>query len=277
MSALRIAYPGTAGSFSWGAAHDAFPDAEIIGCTQFTDAALAVVDGGADLALLPVENSFAGAVLPTYGILEKLPLHIVAERARRVRQQLLAVPGARLADIRCIASHPQAIAQCDAFLQTLPGVQLIPSANTALSARDVARKGDLSFAAIGSEEAAAEFGLKILRRDIQTSKNNITRFYILSRTEDPLAAPNKASVLFTVSNEVGALARVLTSFAESGLNMCRIESRPVPEKPFVYFFSADFEGVTDSALVQQAMTKAAPHMGFCRLLGVYPKAGAVTG
>ena len=267
-----IAYPGTAGSFSHGAAQSAFPGCTCVGYATFPEAAQAVVDGQADYALLPVENSFAGAVLPTYSLLEKLPLHIVAETVKPVRHQLLGVPGATLAGIRQIASHPQAIAQCDAFLATLAGVQIIPSANTAISAREVAEKGDPACAAIASREAAETYGLHILREDIQTSDINTTRFFILSRWAMPLDAPAKATVVFTVNNEVGALVRVLSSFADSGLNMSRIESRPLPETTFAYFFSADFEGPMDPAHLNRAMEAARPFTRELRLLGVYPKA-----
>lgn len=267
-----IAYPGTAGSFSHGAAQDAFPGSACVSYTTFPEAAKAVVDGEADYALLPVENSFAGAVLPTYSLLEKLPLHIVGETMKAVRHQLLGVPGASLSDIRIIASHPQAIAQCDAFLQTLPGVQIIPSANTAISAREVSQLGDRSRAAIASAEAAKEYGLIPLAENIQTSATNTTRFFILSASAIPLDAPSKATVTFTVNNEVGALVKVLASFAASGLNMSRIESRPLPETPFQYFFSADFEGEMDAAHLSRAMAAARPYTCALRLLGVYPKA-----
>lgn len=267
-----IAYPGTAGSFSHGAAQDAFPGCECVGYATFPEAAQAVVEGLADYALLPVENSFAGAVLPTYSLLEKLPLHIVGETMKAVRHQLLGVPGATLADVKVIASHPQAIAQCDAFLQTLPGVQIIPSANTAISAREVSLTGDKTRAAIASAEAAKEYGLVALAENVQTSATNTTRFFILSMSAIPLDTPGKATVTFTVNNEVGALVRVLASFAESGLNMSRIESRPLPETPFQYFFSADFEGTMDAAHLSRAMAAARPYTCQLRLLGVYPKA-----
>ena len=267
-----IAYPGTAGSFSHGAAQDAFPGCECVGYATFPEAAQAVVEGLADYALLPVENSFAGAVLPTYSLLEKLPLHIVGETMKAVRHQLLGVPGATLADVKVIASHPQAIAQCDEFLQTLPGVQIIPSANTAISAREVSLTGDKTRAAIASAEAAKEYGLVALAENIQTSATNTTRFFILSMSAIPLDTPGKATVTFTVNNEVGALVRVLASFAESGLNMSRIESRPLPETPFQYFFSADFEGTMDAAHLSRAMAAARPYTCQLRLLGVYPKA-----
>lgn len=267
-----IAYPGTHGSFSAAAAQEAFPSGECVGYATFPEAAQAVIDGKADYALLPVENSFAGAVLPTYSILEKLSLHIVGETMKAVRHQLLGVPGAKLEDIRKISSHPQAIAQCDAFLATLEGVQLIPSGNTAISAREVAEGKDFSCAAIASLEAAQAFGLEVLKRDIQTSDMNTTRFFILSLDDMPLAQPEKATVVFTVNNEVGALVRVLESFAESELNMSRIESRPLPNTTFAYFFSADFEGKMDQAHLQSAMEAAKPYTRELRLLGVYPKA-----
>ena len=267
-----IAYPGTAGSFSHAAAQSAFPVAECVGYPTFQEAAQAVIDGKADYTLLPVENSFAGAVLPTYSLLEKLPLHIVGETMKPVRHILLAVPGAAIGDIRQIASHPQAIAQCDEFLQTLPGVQIIPSVNTAISAREVAQNGDPTCAAIASAEAAKEYGLSILAENIQTSSSNTTRFFILSLHALPLDTPSKATVVFTVNNEVGALVRVLASFAESGLNMTRIESRPLPDTTFQYFFSADFEGEMDAAHLSRAMAAARPATCEIRLLGMYPKA-----
>ncbi|MBQ8556320.1 MAG: prephenate dehydratase [Clostridia bacterium] len=267
-----IAYPGTAGSFSCAAAQEAFPEGVCVGYPTFPEAAQAVIDGQADFALLPVENSFAGAVLPTYSLLEKLPLHIVGETMKPVRHNLLGVPGATLGGIRQIASHPQAIAQCDVFLQTLTGVQIIPSANTAISARDVAQRGDPACAAIASSEAAREYGLDILAANIQTSSLNTTRFFILSMDDTPLAAPGKATVIFTVNNEVGALVQVLSSFAASGLNMSRIESRPLPDTTFQYFFSADFEGDMDAAHLIRAMDAARPYTCEIRLLGVYPKA-----
>ena len=267
-----IAYPGTAGSFSHSAARAVFEDARCVPYTTFPEAAKAVVDGQADYALLPVENSFAGAVLPTYSLLEKLPLHIVGETMKPVRHHLLGLPGAKLAEIRHIASHPQAIAQCDAFLQTLPDVQIVPSANTAISAREVAALGDPAHAAIASMEAAQEYGLVPLAENIQTSQHNTTRFFLLVASPIPLGRPQKATVTFRVNNEVGALVQVLASFARSGLNMTRIESRPLPDTPFQYFFSADFEGEMDEAHLSRAMAAARPYTCALRLLGAYPRA-----
>ena len=137
---------------------------------------------------------------------------------------------------------------------------------------EVAQLGDKTRAAIASMEAAKEYGLIPLAENIQTSEHNTTRFFILSLSPIPLDTPSKATVTFRVNNEVGALVKVLASFAESGLNMSRIESRPLPDTPFQYFFSADFEGAMDSAHLSRAMAAARPYTCALRLLGVYPKA-----
>ena len=267
-----IAYPGTEGSFTGGAAAAYFPEDRCEAYPTFEEAARAVVEGRADYGLLPVENSFAGTVTQSFALLEKLPLYIVGETARAVRHQLLGLPGASLGEIRVISSHPQAIAQCDQFLAGLKEVQLVPSANTAISAREVAERGDPSCAAIASEEAAERFGLAILARDIQTSSRNTTRFFVISREEKALGHGDKATVVFRVRNRVGALVQVLMSFAISGLNMSHIESRPIPDSPFEYIFVADFEGQMDQQHLARAIEDARPFTQDLRLMGVYPKA-----
>ena len=209
-----IAYPGVAGSFSESAAQCAFPQGETRGYATFAQAAEAAQNGAADYALLPVENSFAGAVLPTYGLLEGLQLHIVGETLRRVRHQLVALPGATIEGLRDHFLPPPGHRP----VRRLPGHGAL-GASGALgqhgpsAPRRWPPSGDLTRAAIASTRAAERYGLTVLRADIQTSQTNTTRFLILSREETPLAAPDKATVVFRVNDEVGALARVLASFA----------------------------------------------------------------
>ena len=186
--------------------------------------------------------------------------------------KMLGIPGSSLDQIRTISSHPHAIAQCDAFLAKMKGVQIVPSLNTAISARDVSEKKDPGYAAIASIDAAKEYHLAVLAKDIQTAKQNTTRFFILSMDAQPLDVPDKATVIFRIANVVGALAKVLTSFAQSGLNMTRIESRPIPDRPFQYMFLVDFGGIMDRTQVRQAMEKAKMFTEELRLLGMYPGA-----
>ena len=160
-------------------------------------------------------------------------------------------------------------------MEKLTNVQIVPSLNTALSAKEVAEKHDVSLAAIASLDAAKEFGLEVIEGEIQSFDSNTTRFFILSMDSQPLGEPDKATVVFRVANEVGALVRVLSSFAESGLNMTRIESRPIPESPFQYFFSADFEGPMERTHLRLAMEKAKPYTSELRLIGVYPRAKSI--
>ena len=269
---VTIAYPGTVGSFSALAAAEILPGAQCHGFPSFEEAARAALTGRTDYALLPAENSSAGSVSATYGILAELPLHIVGEHKKAVRHQLLALPGATLDGIREIASHPQAIAQCETFLNGLKDVRLVPSANTAVSAREVAASGDLSRAAIASLDAAEAWGLQVLCRDIQSSRRNTTRFFLLSREERPIGKPDKASVTFRVNDRVGALVQVLVSFAISGLNMTYLASRPIPDSPFEYAFATDFEGNMDREHLDAAMETARFYTNDLRLLGVYQKA-----
>ena len=267
-----VAYPGVPGSFSWEAARQLFSGKTLTGFGTFEQAARAVALGETDYGVLPVENSFAGVVLATYTLLERLPLFIVGEALLPVRHMLLGVKGATLEGLRSISSHPQAIAQCDSFLAGLKGVRLLPSANTAISARDVAEAGDPACGAIASAAAAELYGLQVLRSGIQTVQSNTTRFLVVSRREEPLGQPDKATVVFRVRHEVGALVRVLSSFAESGLNMTHIESRPLPQTPFEYFFSADFVGQMDSRSLRSAMDRAREHCLELRIMGIYPQA-----
>lgn len=271
---LVISYPGSAGSFSHKAALAFFGGGnEFQGFGSWEDAARSVLQERADYGVFPIENSSAGIVAITYEFLEKYPLSIVGERRLKVEHHLMGLPGADLRDIREVRSHPQAIAQCHGFLAAHPEYRIVPSPNTALSARFVKEKGDPALAAIASREAAGEYGLKILQENIHASDTNTTRFVALSRREAPLERPNKATAVFTVENHVGALAQVLLCFARHGLNMSRIESRPVQDRPFEYFFCADFEGDMDESHFHKAMAECRAHAGKIRLAGMYRKAG----
>jgi len=268
-----IAFPGTEGSFSQQAAVSFFgEDNSFLACETFGSALEAAAQGKAAYAVLPIENSSAGAVAETYDLLLKSSLHIVGEQVLPVAHHLLAVPGSRMEELREIHSHPQALSQCRNFLSGYLNIVQVPSLNTALSARSIAQWKDKHKAAIAGSFAARLYGLDILRENIHDNPYNTTRFVVIGRENRSLRTPDKASVTFHVNNQVGSLAQLLTCFAEHGVNLSKIESRPIPEKPWEYFFFADFEGAMDDAELDMALTAASNCSGELRLLGRYGKA-----
>lgn len=268
-----VAFPGTEGSFSQQAAVSFFgEDNPYLACETFGSTLDAVARDDAAYAVLPIENSSAGAVAETYDLLLKSRLHIVGEQVLPVAHHLLAVPGSRLDEIREIHSHPQALSQCRGYLAQCPKIVQVPSLNTALSARNVAEWKDTHKAAIAGSYAARLYGLQILWENIHDDPYNTTRFVVIGRDARSLRTPNKASVTFHVSNQIGSLAQLLTCFAMHKVNLSKIESRPIPEKPWEYFFFADFEGAMDEDELNKALEAAAHCSGELRLLGRYGKA-----
>ncbi len=268
-----VSFPGTQGSFSQQAAVAFFgEDCDYLPCDTFPGAMEAVAFKEAAYAVLPIENSSAGAVGETYDLLIKSNLHIVGEQVLPVAHHLLAVKGSCLTDIREIHSHPQALSQCRNFLSLYPSIVQVPSLNTALSAKSVAQSGDTGQAAIAGSLAAKLYGLEILKENIHDNVNNTTRFVVISRDSSPLHTPDKASVTFHVANQVGSLAQLLTCFAEHGVNLSKIESRPIPGKSWEYFFFADFEGAMDETELNKALHAASNCARELRLLGRYKKA-----
>lgn len=268
----RAVYPGCEGSFSEQALLNYFEGrCHAQAVARFEDAARAVRDGEADCALLPIENSTAGSVNETYDLLLKYDLYITGEQQERITHSLLGVPGAHIEHIRQVQSHPQAIAQCHDFLAAHPDWCVYPSGNTALSARAVARAGDRTQAAIASVRAAKLYGLEVLAQGIESENRNYTRFVVVSRRPWE-GAGDKASLFFTLENRPGALCSVLEDFAQYGLNMCKLESRPVPGEPWTYAFYADFDWDGDARPLTAALEAAVHHTSNRRLLGCYRRA-----
>ena len=275
---MRVAYQGVEGAYSHLAAehHFAGRAAEVLltGYETFRGCAAAVRDGSADVALLPVENTTAGSVPEVYDVIAELDLRITAEAVSRVVHCLLALPGSRVENIRTVISHPQALAQCEAFLHALPGVRQRADYDTAGAARRVREGGDPTVAAIASENAARIYGLQVLERGIQTREDNFTRFVEVAREARPCPqdVPCRTTLRLSLAHEPGALGRVLVRFGEHGVNLSRIESRPVPGEPWHYYFYLDLEAHVTSAGVTQSLRDIAPLVSEQRLLGTYPAA-----
>ena len=273
---LRVAYQGTEGAYGHQAACQHFGVArQAVGLKAyptFRQMLEAVVDGHADRGVLPIENTTAGSVYEAYDLLLRFNLSIVGEEVVDIRHCLVGVADVPLETLRQIHSHPQALAQCSEFLSGLPACEAISSANTALAAERVRALNDPTQAAIASEEAAAHFGLHVLKRAIANQAVNYTRFVIVAAAPidcDPRIAA-KVSMVLATRHDHGALARSLNVIAEEGLNMTKLESRPRPGRPWEYVFYIDVEGHESEPRMQAAFTGLAACTVFLKVLGCYP-------
>ena len=270
---MRIAFLGQPGSHSEGAAVQYSGSAlEPVCCESFAAIFAAVATGRADYAVVPIENSLAGSLHSNYDLLLQHELHIVGEVNYQVHQHLLALPGVALADLRRVGSHPQALDQCAAYLTRL-GVQREPLADTTLAARRLVDENLRDTGAVAGPRAAELYGLAVLAEDIADLPENYTRFLVLARDFTPPAPgqPGKTSLVFSLENRPGSLYRALTVFAERGINLTKIESRPLRGRRWEYFFYLDFAvSLRDprAAAALQELERMAP---FLRILGSYPQ------
>lgn len=275
---LRVAYQGVEGAFSHLAAQRRYGGRDggalLAGFETFRGAADAVRAGRADLALLPIENTTAGSINETYDLLADGTLHITGEVVSAIEHCLLALPGTTLAELRVVASHPQALAQCAGFFHANPHLVARPEVDTAGAARHVREAGDRTVAAIASAAAAPTYGLEILARGIQTAAGNATRFVEIGLA--PIAVPEgataKTSLVIALADRPGALGAILVELAARGLSLTKLESRPIPEAPFTYRFYMDVLGHAQSEPFVAALAKIRPLTTALAVLGTYAAA-----
>ena len=268
----RIAFQGEAGAYSHQACRETRPDLEPLPCRTFDDVIEAVRRGDAELAMLPVENSLYGRVADIHRMLPESGLHIVAEAFVRVHINLLAVPGARLSDVRQAWSHLVLLPQCASFLRQ-HGIEGRVSPDNARAARDVAEAGDRTQAALASELAAEIYGLTVLARHIEDHDQNTTRFLLMSRKADLSRRGTSGmitSFVFRVRNIPAALYKAMGGFATNGVNMTKLESYMVDGAFTATQFYADIEGHPDDRNVRLAMEELDYFTSELKLLGVYP-------
>ena len=241
---IKIAIQGFEGSFHQAAARYFFgKDIEVVCCASFRELIKKASDKKeTSAAVMAIENSIAGSILPNYNLLQKSNLKITGEIFLQIKQQLLVNPGIKLEDIREVHSHPMAIQQCLEFLDQ-HNWKLVETEDTALSAKQVHQHKSKHIAAIASKLAAELFSLEVLAPNIHTQKNNYTRFLILEREAEAteIADANKASVNFSTDHTRGSLARVLTKIADAGINLSKLQSFPIPGSNWLYSFHADME------------------------------------
>jgi chorismate mutase/prephenate dehydratase len=273
---LVVGFQGTEGAYGHQAARQHFgtsPRPVLFKAYRSFRAALeALQEGLVARAVLPIENSTAGSVHEVYDLLFRLNLSVVGEEVLEIEHCLLGLPGASLADLRVVHSHPQALAQCSEFLGELPQVETEAAVNTALAAARVKELGDPRQAAIASEEAGGRFGLTVLKRGIANQTVNLTRFVVVAGTPvdcDPLVEA-KVSLVFGTRHERGALVRCLNVLAEEGINLTKLESRPRPGAAWEYVFYVDLHGHLAEPRMQSALAGLAVATQFVRVLGCYP-------
>lgn len=269
---LKIAIQGIATSFHEVAALTHFQEPiQTIECLSFHALCESLEKGEADYAVMAIENSIAGSILPNYFLLQEYHFSIVGEVYLPIHMHLLALPGVKLSEITNIESHPMAIRQCSDYLYKLNGIQISESDDTAVSARKVKEQKLKTTAAIANEYAARKFGLQILEKSIETHKKNFTRFLILTRKTKAIAESNKASLCFEVANEVGSLADALMTFKNNSINLSKIQSIPIIGKPSEYSIHIDVEWKKRKSY-DHAINEVLRQVKNLNILGEYKKA-----
>jgi prephenate dehydratase len=272
---MRIAYQGEPGAYSEAAALAFDPAADTVPCRGFEDVFQAVQDGSAARGILPMENSIGGTIHRNYDLLVEHELPIVGEVQLKVDHCLLALPGVAMEAVRVVHSHPQALAQCERFLSGLSGIQIEAVYDTAGSAKLIREQELRTHAAIASARAAQVFGLAILERGIQDFAENITRFCVIARQAITEGA-DKTSIVFGLPSEPGSLYRALSVFALRGVDLTKLESRPIRGRAWEYMFYADLAASRENLACARALVNLAEFARWVRTLGTYRAAREVS-
>ncbi|MEW5797733.1 MAG: prephenate dehydratase [Bacteroidota bacterium] len=270
MKKITVSFQGEYGAFSEKAALSYFRQS----CTpvprpQFRDVFDDVRKRKSSYGIIPIENSLFGSVAQNYDLLLEYPLFIVGELKLRIHHCLMTLPGSSMADVRHIYSHPQALGQCDAFLRKLKNITVHQYYDTAGAAKMIAEEQRTISAAIASEQAAQHYGLKILRKNIETDHRNYTRFLIVAGKKSTPRSQAKTSIIFATKHLPGSLVLCLSAFADRRINLLKIESRPLVGKPWEYIFFADVDSDGRNGEFQMAIRELSRHATFVKTLGSY--------
>ena len=266
---MKIAYQGEPGAFSEAAARRIDPDAQLQPSKSFEEVFDKVSADPSTWGILPFENSIGGSIHRNYDLLLSHELPIVAEVELPVVHHLLALPGATLAGLRRVYSHPQGLAQCERFLRSLTNVDIIATYDTAGSAKMVADAGLTDAGAIASARAGEVFGLTSLAARVQDFDDNITRFLVVGHRPIRSAVPDKTSIVFTLPNEPGSLFKALSVFALRGIDLTKLESRPIPGRPWEYLFYVDLAVARDEVTCARALAHLGEFAPMLKTLGTY--------
>ena len=265
----RVVYQGVEGAFSFEALKQFSSDCSYTNVDNFRDVFEALENGECDYGILPIENSSTGAINDVYDLMREYKTYIVGEELVKIEQCLFGVEGAKIEDIKEIYSHPQGFSQSSNFLSQYGDIRLMPYNNTAMAAKMVSEEKNISKAAICSKAAGEIYGLKCIKEGINNLTNNYTRFIIVGKNLECDDQCNKVSVILTLPHVSGSLYETLAHFANNGLNMLKIESRPTGDKAFEYFFYIDFTGNLDDGVTRKVIEDLACESIDFRLIGCY--------
>ena len=273
--AQRIAIQGERGSNSHMAALAMLGEVEIVPCSASPEVFSAVVERRADAAVLPIENSLHGSVAEHYDLLLEHPVRIAGESLLRIRHNLIAAPGVPLERIRTVISHPVALSQCRNWLAKFPQAKAVPFYDTAGSVKHIMEAGLRDTAGVAPALAAKVYGANVLVAGIEDHAQNLTRFHLIQRESEPLPAnsapPDKMSVAFALEHRPGTLVRALEGLAATGVDLTRIESRPVPGRPWEYIFYVELR-FTGATMADRALASLTPVCAMVKELGRYAAA-----
>jgi chorismate mutase/prephenate dehydratase len=269
---VHVAFQGEHGAYSEEAVHSFFEDpVRTHPCMTIKDVFQLTESESVRFGVVPAENSLEGTINQTYDLLLQSPLQISGEVKIKISHCLLGLPGTTLTEIRKVYSHPQALAQCRGFLDSLQASGE-PSYDTAGSAKMIMERGLREAAAIAGEKAAALYGLEILRKDIEDDPENYTRFFVVGKNDAVPTGNDKTSIVFGTIHSPGSLHRALNELAVRGINLTKIESRPIRGTPWEYHFYVDFEGHRNDRSCSDALRALASSTTFVKILGSYPQA-----
>jgi prephenate dehydratase len=267
---MKIAIQGIKGSYHHEVTTKLFEQAtNILECDNFSEIPPLLLKGNADKALMAIENSIAGAILPNYALINEYNLQICGEYYLPIQHQLMALKTESINTIKEVRSHPMALEQCRRFFRNYPNIKLIEEKDTAQVAKEIQDKQLHGIAAIASKTAAKIYDLKIIAGDIQTNKDNYTRFVILSKKNGNIPKNyNKASIKFLLNHQSGSLLESLQVFKDNNINMSKIQSLPIVDKPWEYAFFADllFDDIND---FQKAKNKLLEQVNELKVFGKY--------
>ena len=267
---MRIAYHAEPGAYSESAALLFNRAAESVACRSFDEVFAVVERGQATHGIVPIENTIRGSIHRNYDLLFQHDLPVVGEVQLQITHSLLGLPGTALSDVRRLYSDPQTLAECEAFVRGLGAVEVVAVYDAAASARAV-KESQGGGAAIASDREGHEFGLEILKANVQDTDDNLTRFLIVTRGSSSTAPPeaDKTTIVFSLPSQPGALFKALSVFALRDIDLTKLESRPIHGRPFEYMFYADLAVSRHDMRCARALVHLAEFASWVRTLGSY--------